>query len=83
MPKCDFNKVAKATYLKFRHECSPVNLLHIFRAPFSKNISEGLLLSYKLFLFLLSDGTRVDDNQYFKKLRNRFRINCLPRRTDL
>ena len=37
MPKCDFNKVAK-------HGCSPVNLLHIFRAPFLKNTSGPLLL---------------------------------------
>ena len=33
MPKCDF-----------RHWCSPVNLPHIFRMPFLKNTSEGLLL---------------------------------------
>ena len=26
------------------HECSPVNSLHIFRAPFPKNTSGGLLL---------------------------------------
>ena len=26
------------------HACSPVNLLHIFRIPFPKNTSEGLLL---------------------------------------
>ena len=26
------------------HECSPVNLLHLFRTPFSKNISGCLLL---------------------------------------
>ena len=26
------------------HGCSPVNLLHIFRAPFSRNTSEWLLL---------------------------------------
>ena len=31
MPKCDFNKVA---------------LLHIFRTPFYKNTSGGLLLSF-------------------------------------
>ena len=30
--------------LALRHGCSPVNLLHIFRAPFPKNISEWLLL---------------------------------------
>ena len=37
MPKCDFNKVA-------RHECCPVNLLHIYRTPFPKRTSGGLLL---------------------------------------
>ena len=26
------------------HGCSPINLLHIFRTPFPKNTSEGLLL---------------------------------------
>ena len=39
MPECDFNKVAS-----LRHGCSPVNLLHIFRTPFPKDTSEGLLL---------------------------------------
>ena len=42
MPKCDFNKVAK----QLRHECSPVNLLHIFRTPFLKNSSGWLLLTF-------------------------------------
>ena len=37
MPKCDFNKVA--IEITFRHGCSPVNLLHILRTPFSKNTS--------------------------------------------
>ena len=27
------------------HRCSPVNLLHIFRTPFPKNTSKGLLLT--------------------------------------
>ena len=40
MPKYDFNKVANRP----RHGCSPVNLLHVFRTPFPKNTSEGLLL---------------------------------------
>ena len=31
--------------IALRHGCSPVNLLHIFRTPFPKNISEGLLLN--------------------------------------
>ena len=35
MLKCDFTH---------RHGCSPANLLHIFRTPFSKNTSRWLLL---------------------------------------
>ena len=31
--------------IALRHGCSPINLLHIFRIPFPKNTSEGLLLS--------------------------------------
>ena len=30
--------------ITFPHRCSPVNLLHIFRIPFSMNTSRGLLL---------------------------------------
>ena len=30
--------------ITLQHECSPVNLLHIFRTPFLKNASGGLLL---------------------------------------
>ena len=30
--------------ITFRHGCSPVNLLHIFKAPFPKNNSGGLPL---------------------------------------
>ena len=39
MPKCDLNKVKQSWY-----RCSPVNLLHIFRAPFPINTSKELLL---------------------------------------
>ena len=42
MPKCDFNKVAQNP----RHECSPVNLLYIFRTPFSKTTSGRLILKH-------------------------------------
>ena len=31
--------------IAFRHGCSPVNLLHIFRTPFLKNTSGRLLLN--------------------------------------
>ena len=45
MPKCDFHKVAKQLYWNHTSaSCSPVNLLHIFRTPFSKNTSGGLFL---------------------------------------
>ena len=47
MPKCDFNTVVpkKIIDIALRHECSPVNLLHIFRTPFPKNTSGRLLLA--------------------------------------
>ena len=57
MPKCDFNKVARRTpkpkchfnkvakQITLLHECSLVNLLCIFRTPFSKNTYGGQLLS--------------------------------------
>ena len=35
--------------IKLRHECSPVNLLHIFRTPFLKNTSGRLLLNSRGF----------------------------------
>ena len=45
MPKCDFNKVeCNFIEITLQHGCSPVNLLHIFRTPFTKNISGWLLL---------------------------------------
>ena len=36
--------------IAFRYGCSPVNLLHIFRTPFPKNTSEGLLLVFHAFI---------------------------------
>ena len=45
MPQCDFSKVAcNFTEIVLWHGCSPVNLRHISRTPFPKNISGGLLL---------------------------------------
>ena len=55
MPKCDFNKVAlqlqllllcNFTEIELRHECSPANLLHIFKTPFYENPYGGLILQY-------------------------------------
>ena len=42
MTKCDFSNFIE---ISLRHGCSPVNLLHIFRTPFPKNISGRLLLN--------------------------------------
>ena len=56
MPKCDFNKVAKELYRnRTLHECSSVNLLHIFRTPFLKNASGRLLVktSYNHIFFFV------------------------------
>ena len=36
---CNFIEIA------LRHECSPVNVLHIFGTPFPKNTSGGLLVN--------------------------------------
>ena len=45
MPMCNFNKFfCNFIEITFRHGCSPVNLLHIFRTSFPKNTSGRLLL---------------------------------------
>ena len=55
MPKCDFNKVAlQLDEITLLHGSSLVNLLHIFRTSFLKNISEGLLLAHSTTLFWIS-----------------------------
>ena len=48
IPKCGFNEVA-SNFIKIAlwDVCSPVNLLHIFRTVFPKNISGGLQLKQK------------------------------------
>ena len=48
MPKCDFNKVAlQSNFIEITlpRGCSSVNLLRIFRIPFTKNTPERLLLA--------------------------------------
>ena len=46
MPKCDFNKVAgKFIEIALRHGCCSVDLMHIFRTPFSENTTGWLLLA--------------------------------------
>ena len=45
MSKCDFNKVAlQLIEITLQRGFSPVNLVHIFRAPLTKKTSEWLRL---------------------------------------
>ena len=43
--------------ITFRHGCSPVNLLHIFRTPFVKNTSRRLLLNVSDFNYFQNKTT--------------------------
>ena len=51
------------TEITLRHGCSPVNLLHFFRATFPKNTYEGLLLLFQIVIFHVHDS--FDDIQAF------------------
>ena len=47
MARCNSSKVAcNLIEITLRHGCSPVNLLHILKTPFSKNTSGRLLLKF-------------------------------------
>ena len=54
--------------ITFRHGCTPVNLLHAFRAPFSKNTSGRLLLnsnktyskSHFVYLYITGGGLHFE-----------------------
>ena len=50
--------------ITLRHGCSPVNLLHIFRAPFSKNTSGPLLLFYTFPKAIVHECQRSCNFQY-------------------
>ena len=69
MSKCDFNKVAKQVEIALRLGCFLVNLLHIFRRPFTKNTPGSLLL--KLFtasfanpIFIFSPVKKLKTSNY-------------------
>ena len=51
-----------------RHGCSPVNLLHIFRTPFPKNTSGGLLLSLSPQVIVLKHALSNIDRFWTTKL---------------
>ena len=70
MSKCDFNKVEIA----LRHECSPVNLLHVFRTPFLKNTSEWLLLDQ---LLLSNSNVSIQHRRLHFLVTEVFKLNNL------
>ena len=55
--------------ITFGHGCSPVNLLHIFRTPFPKKTSGGMLL-------LLVDGIIIILYLTFVKIQLKNETNC-------
>ena len=87
MPKCDFNKVARNFIeITLRHGCSHVNLLHIFRIPFPKNNSGGLLLSDTEAYLGIGQSSMIEIFvvYYFcKNLHRRCLIESLIRLCDL
>ena len=53
--------------ITLQHGCSAVNLLHIFRTPFAKNTSGGLLLFYarfKLFRGVFRTLSNIYDEEF-------------------
>ena len=53
--------------IAFRYGCSPVNLLHIFRTPFLKNCSKGLLLKFAKSNYQLAPSLSFHSQQIQKK----------------
>ena len=61
MPKSDLTKlISNFIEITLWHWCSLVNLMHIFRTPFPKNISGGVLLNFAM------AEHQVDFSHYFK-----------------
>ena len=52
------------------------NIDHLF------NLASEIIKADRLHLFLLSDITRIDDNEYLQKTRKRYRIIYLRRQTN-
>ena len=60
---CNFTKIA------LRHECSPVNLLHIFRTPFYKSTYGGMLLYFQPICHCFSFKAPSESKQISVKLK--------------
>ena len=65
MPNSDLNKVASNFIeITLRDKCSPVNLLHIFKTPFSKNTFGGLRLSMESLIYHPFKNIYLSDHFY-------------------
>ena len=63
----NFSAQSNFTEITLQHGCSAVNLLHIFRTPFAKNTSGGLLLFYarfKLFRGVFRTLSNIHDEAF-------------------
>ena len=56
--------------ITLRHGCSPVNLLHIFRAPFTKNTSGRLLLNLDLSSIRNSESNSIFKSKLLSFIRS-------------
>ena len=68
--------------IKFWHGCSPVNLLHIFRKPFSQNTSKRLLLRYRPICNFVKKKTPAQMFSYEFCKKKIFRENALLQMFD-
>ena len=59
------------TEIAFRHECSPLNLLHIFRIPFPKNTPGRLLLKIVFLNFISFQSWKISNWKQWKSLANK------------
>ena len=71
---CNFNKVAFEITLW--HGCSPINLLHIFRAPFYKNTSGWLFLTLSMQIFMINLSTKIVRDHSYAKFSENINPSC-------
>ena len=69
--------------ITFWHGCSPVNLLHISRTPFSKNSSVQLLLTILLYLLLTLHFVPQTLSKKLKTLKFYLKLEILSLNTIL
>ena len=62
----------------FRHGCSPVNLLHIFRTPFLKNLLDLMSLDYVFNTKIYNTGIKVNPDINLPRPENHHWKSNLP-----